>query len=56
MTYNPKKHSALLSATLPCVIDSTDEYKRIEEVFNNLLKDSRSPEEDRLFNLLANLA
>lgn len=55
MTYNPKKYSALLSATLPCVIDSPDEYKRIEEVFNNLFKDSRSPEEDRLFNLLANL-
>jgi HTH-type transcriptional regulator/antitoxin HigA len=55
MTYNLKKYSALLSATLPSVIDSLDEYNRIEEIFNNLFKGNRSPEEDKLFNLLANL-
>ncbi|MGI8641540.1 MAG: helix-turn-helix domain-containing protein [Pyrinomonadaceae bacterium] len=55
MTYNPKKYSALLSETLPGVIDSLDEYHRIEEIFNNLFKENRSPEEDKLFNLLANL-
>ena len=55
MTYNPKKYSALLSATLPGVIDSLDEYNRIEEIFNGLFKENRSPEEDKLFNLLANL-
>jgi HTH-type transcriptional regulator/antitoxin HigA len=55
MTYNLKKYSALLSATLPSVIDSLDEYNRIEEIFNNLFKRNRSPEEDKLFNLLANL-
>ena len=56
MTYNPKKYSALLSAVLPSVIDSIDEYNRIEEIFNNLIdKEKRSPEEDKLFNLLANL-
>lgn len=55
MTYNPKKYSALLSDTLPGVIDSLDEYNRIEEIFDNLFKENRSPEEDKLFNLLANL-
>jgi len=55
MTYNSKKYSALLSETLPGVIDSLDEYHRIEEIFNNLFKENRSPEEDKLFNLLANL-
>ncbi len=55
MTYNPKKYSALLSATLPGVIDSLDEYNRIEEIFNGLFKENCSPEEDKLFNLLANL-
>ncbi len=44
-----------MSATLPSVIDSLDEYNRIEEIFNNLFKGNRSPEEDKLFNLLANL-
>lgn len=55
MTYNPKKYGALPSAALPGVIDSLDEYNRIEEIFNNLFKENRSPEEDKLFNLLANL-
>lgn len=55
MTYNPKKYSALLSDALPGVIDSLEEYQRIEEIFNNLFKEKRSPEEDKLFNLLANL-
>ena len=55
MTYNPKKYSALLRDALPGVIDSLDEYNRIEEIFNNLFKENRSPEEDKLFNLLANL-
>lgn len=55
MTYNPKKYSALLSDALPGIIDSLDEYNRIEEIFNSLFKENRSPEEDKLFNLLANL-
>ncbi len=55
MTYNPKKYSELLSDALPGVIDSLAEYERTEEIFNNLFKENRSPEEDKLFNLLANL-
>jgi len=55
MTYNPKKYSALLIDALPGVIDSLDEYNRIEKIFNNLFKENRTPEEDKLFNLLANL-
>jgi len=55
MTYNPKKYSTLLSDVLPGVIDSLEEYNRIEKIFNNLFKGNRSPEEDKLFNLLANL-
>ena len=53
--YNLKEYSALLGEALPGVIDSLDEYHRIEEIFNNLFKENRSPEEDKLFNLLANL-
>ncbi len=55
MTYNPKKYSALLSDALPGVIDSLEEYDRVEKIFNNLFKENRSPEEDKLFDLLANL-
>lgn len=54
-TYNPKKYGEMLSDILPSVIDSREEYDRIEEIFNRLFKDNRSPEEDRLFDLLANL-
>ena len=55
MTYNPQKYSLLLRDTLPGVIDSPDEYDRIEEIFDNLFNENRSPEEDKLFRLLANL-
>jgi len=41
---------------LPGVIDSPAEYNRMEEIFNNLIdKEKRSPEEDKIFDLLANL-
>jgi HTH-type transcriptional regulator/antitoxin HigA len=55
MTYNPKIYSSLLSSVLPGVIDSLEEYNRVEEIFNDLFDKNRSPEEDRLFALLANL-
>lgn len=56
MTYNPKKYSELLSDALPGVIDSIDEYSRTEDIFNRLMdKENLSPEEDKLFALLANL-
>jgi len=55
MTYNPEKYSMLLSSTLPGVIDSLDEYNRVEKIFNDLFDKNRSLEEDRLFALLANL-
>lgn len=56
MTYNPKKYGALLVATMPSVIDSNAEYNRVESVFNDLIgKENRSPEEEKLFDLLANL-
>ncbi len=56
MTYNPKKYSELLSDVLPGVIDSPAEYNRVEVIFNNLInKEHRSPEEERIFDLLANL-
>jgi HTH-type transcriptional regulator/antitoxin HigA len=56
MTYNPKKYSELLSNTLPGVIESLEEYNRIEEIFNRLMdKENLAPEEDKLFLLLQNL-
>lgn len=58
MTVNPKIYGSLLANTLPGVIESDVEYKRIEGIFNDLIskgEDNLSPEEDRLFGLLANL-
>ena len=56
MTYNPKIYGKLLSDVLPASIDSDEEYERIDKIFNELFnKKSLSPEEDRLFALLADL-
>ncbi|MBA2620154.1 MAG: helix-turn-helix domain-containing protein [Acidobacteria bacterium] len=56
MTFNKQLYGVLLTDTLPVVIDSAAEYNRIESIFENLLdKENRSPEEDKLFDLLANL-
>ncbi len=58
MTFNTKIYGKLLAETLPGVIDSKEEYLRIESLFNDLVdkgEDNFSPEESRLFNLLANL-
>lgn len=56
-TYNPKKYGALLTRTLPGVIDDDADYGRLEAVFNDLMKkrDRLAPEENRLLDLLANL-
>lgn len=58
MTYNPKIYGSLLSDALPGIIESDVEYERIEGIFNNLIskgENKLSPEENRLFGLLANL-
>lgn len=58
MTYNPKTYGTLLADALPGIIESDAEYDRIEEIFNKLIskgEENLSPEEDRLFGLLANL-
>ncbi len=55
MTFNNKIYGVLLSDALPGIIESNDEYERLETIFNNLFKDNRLPEEDKLFDLLANL-
>ncbi len=56
MTFNKQLYGVLLTDTLPTVIDSAAEYNRIESIFENLLdKENRLPEEDKLFDLLANL-
>lgn len=58
MAFNAKIYGKLLAETLPGVIDSKEEYLRIENLFNDLIdkdEDNFSPEELRLFNLLANL-
>ena len=58
MTYNPKIYGELLADTLPGIIESDAEYSRIEEIFNCLIskgEEKLSPEETRLFGLLANL-
>lgn len=58
MTFNNKKYGTLLAVALPGVIQTDDEYQRLEEIFNKLItrgEDNLSPEEARLFALLANL-
>jgi HTH-type transcriptional regulator/antitoxin HigA len=58
MAYNPKIYGSLLADALPGIIESDAEYERIEEIFNRLIsegEDKLSPEEKRLFGLLANL-
>ena len=58
MAYNPKIYGSLLADTLPGIIESDKEYARVESVFNTLISKGEanlSPEETRLFGLLANL-
>ena len=56
MSYNPKIYGELLSNVLPASIDNDEEYERIDKIFNELFnKKSLSPEESRLFALLADL-
>lgn len=52
---NTQIYGQLLSETIPAVITNEREYNRIEEIFANLFKKKRSPEEDKLFDLLATL-
>ena len=55
--FDPKVYGRLLTKTTPKVIDSQEEYDRIEAQFEGLLDKGgvRTPEEDSLFDLLANL-
>lgn len=54
--YNKKIYGQLLLNVLPASIDSEEEYNRIEGIFNELWdKKQLSPEEERLFHLLADL-
>ena len=58
MAYDPKIYGSLLADTLPGIIESDKEYARVESVFNTLISKGEahlSPEETRLFGLLANL-
>lgn len=58
MTYNPKIYGMLLADTLPGIIESDAEYERLEEIFDKLIskgEEKMSPEENRLFELLAKL-
>jgi len=52
---NKNIYGQLLSETVPVVITNKREYKRIEGLFAKLFKKKRSPEEDKLFDLFANL-
>jgi antitoxin component HigA of HigAB toxin-antitoxin module len=55
--FNSAIYGQLLIETIPKVIESQDEYDRIEAKFERLLDkgDERSAEEDMLFDLLASL-
>lgn len=56
--FSPRKYGKLLAETLPGNIADDEEYNRLEGVFQKLIRkgeDKLSPEEDRLFDLLADL-
>ena len=58
MIYNAQIYGKLLANTVPGIIIDDEEYERTEAVFNCLVdkgEDKLSPEETRLFGLLANL-
>ena len=58
MNFDPKVYGRLLSKTIPGVITDAAEYDRIESIFARLIdkgEENLSPEEARLFGLLANL-
>ncbi|HEX8265682.1 MAG TPA: hypothetical protein VF596_09770 [Pyrinomonadaceae bacterium] len=57
MTYDRQRYGALLAATLPVVIESEDDYKRLESVVEDLLAKGEhlSPEEEKLLNLVSEL-
>lgn len=52
---NKEIYGQLLSETVPAVITNDKECKRIEELFASLINKERSPEEDKLFDLLADI-
>jgi HTH-type transcriptional regulator/antitoxin HigA len=56
VSYNKEIYGQLLLNVLPASIDSDEEYNRIESIFNEMWnKKKLSPEEERLFHLLADL-
>ncbi|HEY0429026.1 MAG TPA: helix-turn-helix domain-containing protein [Pyrinomonadaceae bacterium] len=58
MNYDKKIYGTLLLEALPGIIESDEEYGRLENIFNDLInkgEENLSPEQIRLFALLANL-
>lgn len=57
MSFDRQKYGALLAATLPAVIETEGDYKRLESVVEDLLAkgDNLSPEEEKLLNLVSEL-
>ena len=56
--FSTKKYGQLLAETIPGVITNDKEYDRLEAIFDKLITKgdgNLSPEEDRLFDLLADL-
>jgi hypothetical protein len=55
MTYNPEIYGQLLIEVLPSMINSQEEYDRLEQIFADLFDQDRTPEQEELFGLLATL-
>lgn len=58
MKYDPHKYAQLLVTAIPGVVTDVREYERTEAIFDSLMnkgENNLSPEEARLFELLANL-
>lgn len=56
-SYNPQRYAKLLTEYLPGVIETEDDNEKALELLGRLMKkgEDRSPEEERVLNLLATL-
>src|ERR1051326_5543356 len=53
---DPRKYGKLLARTLPAIIDAKAEYERVLAEIEKLIdKEKRSPEEDKLLDLMTTL-
>ena len=57
MSFNSERYGFLLSTTLPAVIETKEEFERLDKILGELLAKGEgiSPEEDKLVDLISQL-